>query len=639
MTQTGWKSSAICAVLVVLAFAACTPIALLAPESVWTAAPESAPGPTTVAELPPGAKGAILDPAYFPGELAIIIGSYVGTVIIICILILTVGRRLRRSTQASPSTLKMEILKPVPINQPSTDNPWGPSPISPTEKNPRWPTPRLGQNGWNGAAKHQYQESVQSVGTFDESVIEEAKMKNEMEMDRLYAAVAEHEAERERASNRAPSSVPSEVPRSPLAQHPPELQHLRHGQTHGSTDSTRNLTQNYSNPPSTDLPALPPSRSSNKSPRRLHKPSPIQPSSPPSRTSSRSSYGSLGRKKSTSVRDLQISSPIPIPDWEDESGTPRAVPGTAPPQQDSFGSVQLDGGRRFHFAPSVRSPKSPASSAGPSPAPTPRATTFAIPPPPAIREQPSREEALLQYQQQQYEQRLRLQQSGAAPATPQSPREQAWANDRHQREQREQHNRYTPREQQARQQQEPEPEQDESWYPPRYQEQEPGRYTPRNQRNNDASYAGFNFQLDAASNHSDSPPPSATGSKRSTLRGNRPAPLPLSTATMPGSQSSLSLRTAPLPFRALRSPNSQRPPSMIKATEIERPERRKNNLLSPATGVPMTPYSPYMPMTPLTPMTPSRLITREERKRMKREEGRRVLTAADAVPEENELWG
>jgi hypothetical protein len=100
----------------------------------------------------------------------------------------------------------------------------------------------------------------------------------------------------------------------------------------------------------------------------------------------------------------------------------------------------------------------------------------------------------------------------------------------------------------------------------------------------------------------------------------------------------LPLRSAPLP---LRNPNpsnySDRPPSMIKATVLERtiPE----HLRGPRTGVPATPYSPYMPFTPLTPMTPSRLITKQERKRMEKEAGRRVATVEDAVDEESEMWG
>lgn len=53
----------------------------------------------------------------------------------------------------------------------------------------------------------------------------------------------------------------------------------------------------------------------------------------------------------------------------------------------------------------------------------------------------------------------------------------------------------------------------------------------------------------------------------------------------------------------------------------------------------MTPYSAYMPYTPMTPMTPSRLVTKEERKRKEKEEGRRVATIEDAVEEEADTWG
>jgi len=77
---------------------------------------------------------------------------------------------------------------------------------------------------------------------------------------------------------------------------------------------------------------------------------------------------------------------------------------------------------------------------------------------------------------------------------------------------------------------------------------------------------------------------------------------------------------------------------MIKATVLER-KVPNHSLRTPATGVPQTPYSPYMPFTPLTPMTPSRLVTREERKRRGKEEGRRVATIDDAVEEETDMWG
>ena len=76
---------------------------------------------------------------------------------------------------------------------------------------------------------------------------------------------------------------------------------------------------------------------------------------------------------------------------------------------------------------------------------------------------------------------------------------------------------------------------------------------------------------------------------------------------------------------------------MIKATVLER--TLPDHLRGPRTGVPATPYSPYMPFTPLTPMTPRRLITKQERKRMEKEAGRRVATVEDAVEEEGEMWG
>lgn len=69
-----------------------------------------------------------------------------------------------------------------------------------------------------------------------------------------------------------------------------------------------------------------------------------------------------------------------------------------------------------------------------------------------------------------------------------------------------------------------------------------------------------------------------------------------------------------------------------------RPDRGK--LMAPGSAMPQTPYSPfYMPQTPLTPLTPSRLVSRAERKRREKEEGRRVLTADDAVQEEGDMWG
>jgi hypothetical protein len=47
------------------------------------------------------------------------------------------------------------------------------------------------------------------------------------------------------------------------------------------------------------------------------------------------------------------------------------------------------------------------------------------------------------------------------------------------------------------------------------------------------------------------------------------------------------------------------------------------------------PYSPYQPFTPIMPITP-RLVTKEERKMMKKREGRTPVL--EMIKSEDELW-
>lgn len=93
--------------------------------------------------------------------------------------------------------------------------------------------------------------------------------------------------------------------------------------------------------------------------------------------------------------------------------------------------------------------------------------------------------------------------------------------------------------------------------------------------------------------------------------------------------------TSSLPFRAAFSP-PQSP--AVKTTVVE---WRQSNLGrgAPRTGVPHTPYSPYMPFSPITPITPSRIVTRQERRLVQRENNLRVMTEEDAVANDDEMWG
>jgi len=101
-------------------------------------------------------------------------------------------------------------------------------------------------------------------------------------------------------------------------------------------------------------------------------------------------------------------------------------------------------------------------------------------------------------------------------------------------------------------------------------------------------------------------------------------------------------QTAPspraLPFRAFETAStiaaSPTASQMTKTTVLER-----NSPLSPGLRTPWSagavPYSPYQPFTPIMPITP-RLVTKEDRKRAKKAEGRGPVT--ELIRSDDEMW-
>lgn len=303
------------------------------PKSLWHISILEAPAPP--ADIDTASPYALRNKKYLPAEIAGIIGAYIFFVFCIATALLLVGRRLRRAAQASPKTLAMEMMKPVhgdvpnafdpsPIS-PLSKNPYGKSPVSTVNTQEMWPSPQKSSIGYGFDKKgHNKQASIQSsVVTFDESVIEDDKDRNQREMERLYAAVMEHDEQKSSTSINKTSQ---------RAQHPPELQHLR----------SASNAQAPTSPLRTDT------KSSGlgiaSSPRKHTRPSPITTSS---RASSRSSFGSFGRKKG--VRTLPISPPMGSPDFvpeysstygESEPLSPRhyepGPPPPTPPQQEAY---------------------------------------------------------------------------------------------------------------------------------------------------------------------------------------------------------------------------------------------------------------------------------------------------------------
>ena len=304
------------------------------PASIWHVSIDEGPAPAPE-DGPPASANAIRDKRYLPTQIASIVGAYLLFVLCIGTAVLLVGRRLRRGALASPRALAMEMMKPMKSDNAKA---FDPSPISPTSKFPyanspsstvdtreMWPSPQKSDLGYSfqNNKGHNKQASMQSsVVTFDESVIEEDKAKNQEEMERLYAAVMEHD---ELKSTTA-------LDKSPQQQNPPEFQHLR----------TSSIAQQSRFPAPNDIksPGLP----NSTSPRKNTRPSPI---TTHSRASSRSSFGSFGKKRG--IRNLPISPPMGSPEivpeysstyGEAEPLSPRQyTPGPPPPtpsQRDAY---------------------------------------------------------------------------------------------------------------------------------------------------------------------------------------------------------------------------------------------------------------------------------------------------------------
>ncbi len=334
------------------------------PKNIWHVSIWEAPAPPP-GKGPPIAASSLRDLSYLPAQISAIAGAYVFSVLVIGTAILLVGRRLRRAAQGSPRTLAMEMMRPVksdvatafdpsPISPATNNTLYGPSPESAVDMRNVWPSPNPNKSpnrsvrnssGWGSIAKNHKKQapSIQSsVITFDESVIEDDKERNQKEMERLYAAVLDHD-EKKTASvtNFGIEQMP---------QGPPELHHLRTSQATAMA------------PPRSDTKS--PARTATKSPRAS------------SRPTSRSSFGSFGKKRG--ARNLAISPPMGspdlIPNYNDHYGeteplSPRIYddPGPPPPKppqqqatrsrEEHFDNTRLSPRHARFPEPSIRTPR------------------------------------------------------------------------------------------------------------------------------------------------------------------------------------------------------------------------------------------------------------------------------------------
>jgi hypothetical protein len=274
------------------------------PVNIWHISIWESPAPPPD-KGPPLSAHALRDKSKLPYEIAGILGAYVVWVAASALLIIFVGRRLRRKAQTSLRTLNMEIMKPA-VNPapPDTDS----SPKSPVKQ---WASPAsTAVNSFKSPKLgHDYKASQASVSTFDDRIVEQDKARNMEEMERLYAAVMAHDIKK------SPPKQTNGFDHAPLkspTQNPPEIQHLQAGS---------NTAQAPSNPlsPSSTSPTSPSSEYSRPTP---------TPSAASSKFTKAVSFLSLSHSRASStastksrpsrisIRGLPISPPIASPDLQ-----------------------------------------------------------------------------------------------------------------------------------------------------------------------------------------------------------------------------------------------------------------------------------------------------------------------------------
>ncbi|WEW58336.1 hypothetical protein PRK78_003804 [Emydomyces testavorans] len=191
-------------------------------------------------EGPPLSASAVRDLSLLWREIVAIVGAYLVLVFLFLGCLLTVGRRLRRGALQSNHTLEMEMLKPLrpsvntnTLQTPQSPQTTWPSPMSGTESHV-WPTsPQKGKNRsfslpWSRGPTPISRAG--SVSTVDENVVRADRVKAQEEMERLYAAVMEHDAAMEAKANENHSPTKSPRQRLPPLEGPPEFRHLRQRQ-------------------------------------------------------------------------------------------------------------------------------------------------------------------------------------------------------------------------------------------------------------------------------------------------------------------------------------------------------------------------------------------------------------------------
>lgn len=164
-----------------------------------------------------------LDESLLAIQIGGIIGAYVIAVAVLVGLLLFVGRRLRRTVQTTNYSLQVEMMRPV---KPTIS--MDPSPVTPSSANFSMTNNSTGINrSWTsfGKSPRSHMSGNGSVATIDESVVASDRRKAQDDLEKLYAAVMEHDEKKDK--HHSPDSAhtnPFADPSSAISENPPASQ-------------------------------------------------------------------------------------------------------------------------------------------------------------------------------------------------------------------------------------------------------------------------------------------------------------------------------------------------------------------------------------------------------------------------------
>ncbi|KAF2136211.1 uncharacterized protein K452DRAFT_362686 [Aplosporella prunicola CBS 121167] len=142
----------------------------------------------------PGAENALRDRSRLPAQICAIIAAYIGCVVIVGVALLTYGRKMRRSINEKIDMVKVNEangFEMTPVSPSMSMRRWWPR--SPSKLSHAFQRSRSSLNQISSLPTSPISPGEESMASFDKTFLRDQQEARQREMDRLYAAVMEHD--------------------------------------------------------------------------------------------------------------------------------------------------------------------------------------------------------------------------------------------------------------------------------------------------------------------------------------------------------------------------------------------------------------------------------------------------------------